>query len=381
MGQTRRDPDRSAALSAIFDERRRAAICVHREARRSFRRIRTRRDSTSSNSKSFSRARGFLAEWPRTAKGRLATSGKTLERIARNVPDHRRTPPFLATVDLLEGIGSSFNEAGEIEEDEDKAKGLLIGANSRNHAALFPFGAKTSRNAPRGRAFLFTNPAWMRFLIRPEKGRAIAYLDWVAQELRIAAARSRDPALLALCERADPYIELAITLGLAPPGATKKSHPAARKIGKTLTLAMLYGAGPRMVAAKAKWAWRKRPICCAVNGRRSRCSTPGPTISPIAVSPPRRFGRRSDGGSGRSTGRTAIRRTAPAGIFRCNQPPPTSCRIAAIRAFEAGIAINAIVHDAFMIEASDEDIDQAVETKCGIMMRGHGRHSRGIYPG
>ena len=67
-----------------------------------------------------------------------------------------------------------FNEAGEIEEDEDKAKGLLIGADGRNHAAVFPFGTKTSRNAPRGRAFLFTNPAWMRFLIRPEKGRAVA---------------------------------------------------------------------------------------------------------------------------------------------------------------------------------------------------------------
>ena len=116
---------------------------------------------------------GLLAEWPRTAKGQLAISGKTLERLAETHPIVGEFLRFLAAVDLLEGIGSSFNEAGEIEEDEDKAKGLLIGADGRNHAAVFPFGTKTSRNAPRGRAFLFTNPAWMRFLfVRRRVGRS-----------------------------------------------------------------------------------------------------------------------------------------------------------------------------------------------------------------
>ena len=190
---------------------------------------------------------GLLSVWPRTAKGQLARSGKTLKRLADTHPVVKELLSFLATVDLLEGIGSSFNSAGELEEDEDMVKGLLLGADFRNHAHLFPFGAKTSRNTPRGRAFLFTNPAWMRFLIRPGKGRAVAYLDWSAQELRIAAALSRDPDLLALCERGDPYIGLAIAAGLAPPGATKK-HPA-RKIGKVLTLAMLYGAGPGLLVA------------------------------------------------------------------------------------------------------------------------------------
>jgi hypothetical protein len=152
----------------------------------------------------------------------------------------------------LEGIGSSFNAAGGIEEDEKKAKGLRICSDSRNRAPLFPFSTKTGRNAPRGRKFLFTNPAWMRFLIRPGPGRALIYADWSAQELRIAAVLSGDPALLALCERDDPYIELVIHLGMAPPGATQDTHPAARKIGKVLTLAMLYGARERMIAGMAR---------------------------------------------------------------------------------------------------------------------------------
>ena len=153
---------------------------------------------------SFIAREGLLGVWPRTPKGHLARGGRALENFSKSYPIVGEFLLFSATIDMLEGIGSSFNEAGEIEEDEDKAEGLRINADGRNHAAMFPFSAKTSRNAPRGRAFLFTNPVWMRYLIRPEKGRAIAFIDWIAQELRIAAALSGDPALLALCSTRRP---------------------------------------------------------------------------------------------------------------------------------------------------------------------------------
>jgi hypothetical protein len=311
--------------------------------------------------------KGLLAGWPRTPKGRLATSGKTLERM--EMEEVRKLLAFLATVDLLEGIGSSFNAAGEIEEDEDKAKGLQICPDGRNRAALFPFGAKTSRNAPRGRAFLFTNPAWMRFLIRPEKGRALAHLDWIAQELRIAAILSGDPALLALCERDDPYIELVISLGLAPHGAVKKSHPAARKIGKTLTFSMLYGAGPGAVAAKAKISRiraadllaRQRaafPVFYAWSDNFAyRGLSAAPLWSPLGW----RFWPlyRRDGRLPDRTCRNFPVQAAAADVMR----------IAAILLFEAGIAINAIVHDAFVIEADASDIERVAELARCIMMQ------------
>jgi hypothetical protein len=91
----------------------------------------------------------LLAGWPRTGKGQLARSGKVLERIAEThtiIGDFLR---FLAAVDLMEGIGSSFNEVGEIEtgrekNGDDKAKGLRISKSGRNRAPLLPFGAKTS---------------------------------------------------------------------------------------------------------------------------------------------------------------------------------------------------------------------------------------------
>jgi DNA polymerase I len=317
---------------------------------------------------SFVEGEGLLGVWPRTPKGHLATGGRALENFSESYPIAGDFLLFADTISMLEGIGSSFNEAGEIEEDEDIAKGLRINADGRNHAPLLPFTAKTSRNAPPGRAFLFTNPIWMRYLIRPEKGRALAFIDWVSQELRIAAARSRDPALLALCAHADPYIELAITLGLAPPGATKNSHKAVRKIAKVLTLAMLYGAGPRMIAAKAKWS-----LAQAIDVLRRLRST-------FAT-----FFAWSDNFAYR--GLCAAPIWSPLGwrfwpqYWKDDDPPDRTCRnypvqsagsdrmrVSAIRALEAGIRICAIVHDEFVIEARDGDIGQAAKVMGEIMM-------------
>jgi hypothetical protein len=130
----------------------------------------------------FLAANGLLAGWPRTPKGRLATSGKVLEKIAEEHKIIEEFFLFRATIDVLEGIGSSFNAAGGIEEDEDKAKGLHLCPDGRSRPSLMPFGAKTSRNAPRGRQFVGTNPAWVWFLVKPEPGRAVAILDYIAQE-------------------------------------------------------------------------------------------------------------------------------------------------------------------------------------------------------
>ena len=172
-----------------------------------------------------------------------------------------------------------------------------------------------------------------------------------------------------MCERADPYIELAIALGLAPPGVTKKSHPAVRTIAKVLVLAMLYGGGPRMIAAKAKIG-----LAQAIDVlRRMRATFPT-------------FFAWSDNFAYR--GLCAAPLWSPLGwrfwpqYWKDDDPPDRTCRnfpaqaaaadimqIAAIRALEAGIRICAIVHDEFVIEARDGDIDQAAETMGEIMMK------------
>jgi hypothetical protein len=317
----------------------------------------------------FLREKKLLLEWPRTPTGKLVTSSKKLKRVAERHKIVAKLLAFLATVDLLEGIGTSFDEHGEIEEDQGKAKGIQICPDGRSRATLFPFGTKTSRNAPGGRAFLFSNGAWTRFLIMAARGRALAYLDWSGEELRLAAILSRDPALLKLCEREDPYIELVIHLGIAPPGATKKTHRDARKIGKVITLAMLYGGGPRMVVGKTGMSRteaiallrRQReafPVFYRWSDCFAHCGLSGaPLWSPLGW----RFWPRHRRGD------EALDRT-------CRNYPVQSCgadimRVAAILALEAGIAIVAVIHDAFLIEASVDSIGDATEKMYEIMVQ------------
>jgi hypothetical protein len=67
---------------------------------------------------------GLLHKWPRTRKGQLARSGEVLKRMAREHDIVEKFMSFLAIVDLLEGISSSFNANGEIEWDRSKARGF-----------------------------------------------------------------------------------------------------------------------------------------------------------------------------------------------------------------------------------------------------------------
>ncbi len=72
-------------------------------------------------------------------------------------------------------------------------------------------------------------------------GRALAYIDWERQEFGIAAALSRDPAMMQIYRASDPYLAFAKLAGAAPDTATKESHPELRERFKVVTLAVGYG--------------------------------------------------------------------------------------------------------------------------------------------
>ena len=134
--------------------------------------------------------------------------------------------------------------------DQLKTFDLPIGEDGRTRRPLRAFGTKTSRNnTAKGGGFIFAHNSVFRHLIQPPRGRALIVVDWSAQELHIAARRSRDPKLIEIVTSGrDPYIELAVMVGLAAPGANEQSDPEARGKGKVVQLAMLYGAGPGLIA-------------------------------------------------------------------------------------------------------------------------------------
>lgn len=127
---------------------------------------------------------------------------------------------------------------------------LAVGSDGRNRVSLFPFGSKTSRNQPSNSRFIFGPSAWLRSLIRPDPGMAIAYVDFTAQEMGVAAALSGDPALLEAYATGDIYLAFAKQAGLAPPDATKKTHKEVRDLCKAVVLGTLYGMGPDSLAMR-----------------------------------------------------------------------------------------------------------------------------------
>ena len=114
---------------------------------------------------------------------------------------------------------------------------------------LSAFRSKTGRNQPSNTRSIVGPAVWLRGLIKPGGGRALAYVDYSQQEFGIAAALSGDPAMQEAYRSGDPYLAFAQQAGAAPAGATKISHHAVRAQFKVAGLAVQYGTGGRSPGA------------------------------------------------------------------------------------------------------------------------------------
>ena len=144
-----------------------------------------------------------------------------------------------------EGKIDHFGERGRV-----RGNVLLFAVNPARVRidVLSPFGAKTGRNTPSASAFIFALAAWLRSLIRPEPGTALAYLDYEQQEFGIAAALSRDLAMMDAYRSGDPYLAFARQAGAVPADAMRGTHGAIREQFKTCALGVQYGMGAEALA-------------------------------------------------------------------------------------------------------------------------------------
>jgi DNA polymerase I len=120
---------------------------------------------------------------------------------------------------------------------------LAVGADRRNRTVLGPFSSKTSRSQPRAGEYIFGPSCWLRSLIKPGPGMAVAYIDLSSAEFGIAAALSGDERMLGIYRSGDAYLGCAKLFGVAPPDATKATHSAVRDAFKVVLLATQYGIG------------------------------------------------------------------------------------------------------------------------------------------
>ena len=286
--------------------------------------------------------------WPLLPSGRLALDDDTFRQMARAYPE---VAPLR---ELRYALGRM------------RLNKLRVGADGRNRCMLSPFAAKTGRNQPSTTMFIFGPSRWLRGLIQPAPGYGIAYLDFSSQEIAIAAALSEDQALIDAYLSGDPYIEFAKRAGLAPSDATKDTHKDVRNRCKEIVLGVGYGMGPEALAQRAGvsvveardllrhhhetyrvfWAWAEANVNVALVGG---------TLKTVYGWPLR------CGPNKEPNPRSLLN-------FPMQANGAEMLRLAACMATEAGLRVCAPIHDALLLEAPLDRLDEDARRLTAIMV-------------
>jgi tetratricopeptide (TPR) repeat protein len=283
--------------------------------------------------------------WPTLPSGELALDDDTFREMARSYDSVR----------LMRELRCSLSQM--------RLEDLAVGLDARNRVLLSAFRARTSRNQPSNTKFIFGPATWLRGLIQPPQGYGLAYIDWSQQEFGIAAALSGDGNMIAAYESGDPYLAFAKQAGAAPPHATKKSHAAIREQFKACILGVQYAMGADSLAVRINqcpaaarellrmhrstypifWRWSDAAVDHAMlHG--SLQTTFGWSIH-----------------AGPTTNARSLRN------FPMQANGAEMLRFACCFATEGGIRVCAPVHDAILIEAPLEDLEDAVVTAQAAM--------------
>ena len=277
--------------------------------------------------------------WPRLASGRLALDDDTFRNMAKRHP--QRVGPMR---ELRHTLGQL------------RLADLAIGTDGRNRCLLSAFQARTGRNQPSNSRFIFGPSCWLRSLIKPAEGRAVAYIDWSQQEFGIAATLSGDANMQNAYRSGDPYLTFAKQARAVPTEATKQSHPTERAQFKQCALGVQYGMGEQSLALSICgpeclarellrlhrqtyprfWNWSEAAVNHAMLLLRLQTVFGwqlhvGPQVNPRSLA-----------------------------NFPCQANGAEMLRLACCLATERGINVCAPVHDAILIEGPIDEIDALV---------------------
>ena len=283
--------------------------------------------------------------WPRLESGRLDLCDATFREMARA---HLRVAP-------IRELRSALSEM--------RLASLQVGDDGRNRCLLSPFRARTGRNQPSNSKFIFGPSVWLRGLIQPRPGWGLAYVDWSQQEFGIAAALSGDPAMKEAYRSGDPYLAFAIQAGSVPPTATKKTHEAEREQFKACVLAVQYGMGEESLAARINQpVARARQLLALHRNTYRRFWKWSDSAVDEAV-----LGGRLWAGFGWQIHTRDELNDRSLRNFPMQANGAEMLRIACILLTEAGIRVCAPVHDALLIEAPLDELDEAIITTQSLM--------------
>jgi hypothetical protein len=278
-------------------------------------------------------------DWPRTENGKPNLEQETLKSMCVTFPE----------LESLRQLRHARDKMRKIK--------LAVGSDGRNRTVLWPFQSKTSRTQPKASEWLFSPAVWLRFTFKPGPGRAVAYIDWSSMHFLIAGILSNCQAMIDLYATGSPYVEFAKRFDMAPPTATKKTHPEIHDSYKTVLLGAQYvmqevtlsqRLGISTFAAReilnqhrglfrAYWAWSEDWIAHSLNT--------GVMRSPMGW-----------------TCRTGITEfnSRSIGNWPIQAVEADIMRLACVLTNRRGVGLIGCVHDALVIESSIEKIKEDV---------------------
>ncbi len=283
--------------------------------------------------------------WPRLESGRLDMRDDTFREMARS---HPKVAP-------IRELRSALSEM--------RLADLQVGDDGRNRYLLSPFRARTGRNQPSNSKCVFGPSVWLRGLIRPQPGWGLAYVDWGQQEFGIAAALSGDLAMMEAYRSGDPYLAFAKQAGAVPMNATRQIHETEREQFKACVLAVQYGMGEASLAARINQPVARARQLLELHHRTYRTFW---KWSDCAVDEAVLGGRLWAGFGWQIQTRDELNDRSLRN-FPMQANGAEMLRIACILLTEAGIRVCAPVHDALLIEAPLDELDQAITTTESLM--------------
>jgi hypothetical protein len=178
--------------------------------------------------------------WPLLDSGQLNLKRKTFEEMSKGWPQ--------------------LEDLRQLRHARDKMRKvkLAVGADGRNRTVLWPFKSKTSRTQPKAAQWIFSPAVWLRSLIKPGPGMAVAYIDYSAMEFLLAASLSDGHCgpvnrMLEMYQSGDPYLGYAKAIGAIPDHITKETlgnYAAVRDRYKVMLLSVQYGMQAETLAGR-----------------------------------------------------------------------------------------------------------------------------------
>ncbi len=173
---------------------------------------------------------GLTFRWPKLNSGKYKKDKKTISRFAK----------FNDKIKTFQQIKSYLNMS--------RLTAYEPGLDGRVRSSINMFGTITGRTSPSTAKYPLNAGRWFRNMIKPSWGNDLYYLDYKSQEPAIMGYLSGDQNLIDAYRTGDIYIHTGKLCGVLPDYATDITHPKERNMFKILYLANSYGQGAYAVS-------------------------------------------------------------------------------------------------------------------------------------